>query len=175
MRCVTRNQTLRPLWLAWPHPSFFWYDTDFLEIESFDFIDHILYKSVSYQKKDGRGQACRSFFWYDNDKDLEVCFLVYQEITHSTRGASHPGSQQYFLWKNWKNDVCWDPVWKQWGKTSLHLPGKWKTGVSDRGLHEDMYHASSWYDSVKHTLAIVLFTWEAIKGAIINYHQGGGY
>ncbi len=23
-------------------PSFFWYDTDFLEFESFDFIDHIL-------------------------------------------------------------------------------------------------------------------------------------
>ena len=27
---------------AWPHPSFFWYDTDFIEFESFDFIDHIL-------------------------------------------------------------------------------------------------------------------------------------
>ncbi len=39
--------------LWWPHPSFFWYDTDFLEFESFDFIDHILQKSVSYQKKDG--------------------------------------------------------------------------------------------------------------------------
>ncbi len=28
-------------------------------------------KSVSYQKKNGRG-----FFWYDNDKDLKACFLV---------------------------------------------------------------------------------------------------
>ncbi len=27
-------------------------------------------KSVSYQKKDGRGHAHPSFFWYDNDKDL---------------------------------------------------------------------------------------------------------
>ncbi len=27
---------------GWPRPSFFWYDTDFLEFESFDFIDHIL-------------------------------------------------------------------------------------------------------------------------------------
>ncbi len=33
-------------------------------------------KSVSYQKKDGRGHPHLSFFWYDNDKDLKVCFLV---------------------------------------------------------------------------------------------------
>ncbi len=33
-------------------------------------------KLVSYQKKDGRGPARPSFFWYDNDKDLKVCFLV---------------------------------------------------------------------------------------------------
>ncbi len=47
---VTRKQTLWSLSLsyqkkdgrAWPQPSFFWYDTDFLEFESFDFIDHIL-------------------------------------------------------------------------------------------------------------------------------------
>ena len=32
--------------------------------------------SVSYQKKDGRGHARPSFFWYDNDKELKVCFLV---------------------------------------------------------------------------------------------------
>ncbi len=37
-------------------------------------------KSVSYQKKDARGHARPSFFWYDNDKDLEVNFLV----THLT-------------------------------------------------------------------------------------------
>ena len=29
-------------------------------------------KSVSYQKKDGRGHAHPSFFWYDNYKDLKV-------------------------------------------------------------------------------------------------------
>ncbi len=33
-------------------------------------------KSVSYQKKDGCGHVCPSFFRYDNDKDLKVCFLV---------------------------------------------------------------------------------------------------
>ncbi len=33
-------------------------------------------KSVSYQKNDGRGHVRSSFFWYDNDKDFEVCFLV---------------------------------------------------------------------------------------------------
>ncbi len=33
-------------------------------------------KSMSYQKKDGLGHAQPSFFWYDNDKDLKVCFLV---------------------------------------------------------------------------------------------------
>ena len=35
-----------------------------------------LEKSVSYQKKDGRVHARPSFFGYDNDKDLKVCFLV---------------------------------------------------------------------------------------------------
>ncbi len=38
--------------------------------------DSISKKSVSYQKKDGRGHVRPSFFWYDNDKDLKVCFLV---------------------------------------------------------------------------------------------------
>ncbi len=33
-------------------------------------------KSVSYQKKDGRSRARPFFFWYDNDRDLKVCFLV---------------------------------------------------------------------------------------------------
>ncbi len=33
-------------------------------------------KSVSYQKKDGRGHARPSFFWYDNDNDLKVYFLM---------------------------------------------------------------------------------------------------
>ncbi len=53
MTCVTRKQTLRSLSLsyqkkdgrAWPRASFFWYDTDFLGFECFDFIDHILEKS----------------------------------------------------------------------------------------------------------------------------------
>ncbi len=31
-------------------------------------------KSVSYQKEDGPGHARPPFFWYDNDKDLKVCF-----------------------------------------------------------------------------------------------------
>ena len=50
MTCVTRKQTLRSLLLsyqkkdgqAWPHPSFFWYDTDFSEVDSADIIDYIL-------------------------------------------------------------------------------------------------------------------------------------
>ncbi len=33
-------------------------------------------KSVSHQKKDGRSHARPSLFWYDNDNDLKVCFLV---------------------------------------------------------------------------------------------------
>ena len=36
VRCVTRKQTLRSLSLSyhtWPRPSFFWYDTDFLEFD----------------------------------------------------------------------------------------------------------------------------------------------
>ncbi len=39
-------------------------------------------KSVSYQKKDGRGHARPFFFWYDNDKDLKVCFIVTRLICH---------------------------------------------------------------------------------------------
>ncbi len=42
-------------------------------------------KSVSYQKKDGCGHARPSFFWYDNDKDLKVCFLVTHVIYVSHR------------------------------------------------------------------------------------------
>ena len=33
-------------------------------------------KSVSHQKKDGHRHARPSFFWYYNNKDLKVCFLV---------------------------------------------------------------------------------------------------
>ncbi len=47
-------------------------------------------KSVSYQKKDGRSHARPSFSWYDNDKDLKVCFLV-TRVTYLARG--HGGSQ----------------------------------------------------------------------------------
>ena len=47
MTRVTRKQSLRSLLLSYqkkdgPHPSFFSYDTDFLEFQSLDFIDHIL-------------------------------------------------------------------------------------------------------------------------------------
>ncbi len=58
MRCVTRKQTLRSLSVSYQKKELFWYGTDFLEFESFDFLDH------------------QSFFWYDNDKDLKLCFLV---------------------------------------------------------------------------------------------------
>ncbi len=34
------------------------------------------------QKKDGRGHEHPSYFWYDNDKDLKVCFLVTHLIMH---------------------------------------------------------------------------------------------
>ncbi len=33
-------------------------------------------KSVSYQKKDGQGPSPPILLWYDNDKDLKVCFLA---------------------------------------------------------------------------------------------------
>ncbi len=47
-------------------------DTDFSELDSADFIDYILEKSVSYQKKDGHGHVRPSSFWYNNDNDLKV-------------------------------------------------------------------------------------------------------
>ncbi len=49
-------------------------------------------KSVSYQKKDGRGHARPSFFWYDNDKDFKVCFLM-THLNYNTSGdivETHP-------------------------------------------------------------------------------------
>ena len=39
-------------------------------------------KSVSYQKKDGRGHARQSFLGYGNDKDLKVCFPVTRVVLH---------------------------------------------------------------------------------------------
>ncbi len=41
--------------------------TDLSEFNYVDIIDYILRKPVSYQKKDGRGHARPSFFWYDTD------------------------------------------------------------------------------------------------------------
>ncbi len=41
-------------------------------------------KSVSYQKKDGRGHAHPLFFWYDSDKDLRS---VFSNIMKSTEGC----------------------------------------------------------------------------------------
>ncbi len=32
--------------------------------------------SLSYQKKDERARPRPSFFWHDNEKNLQVCFLV---------------------------------------------------------------------------------------------------
>ena len=68
-----RKQTLRSLSLSYqkkdrralPCPSFFWYDTDFSEFDTTDIIDDILEKSVSCQKKDGRGMTTTktSVFW----------------------------------------------------------------------------------------------------------------
>ncbi len=36
--------------------------------------------SVSYQKKDGRGHVRSSFFWYDNNGEIKVRFLVMRVI-----------------------------------------------------------------------------------------------
>ena len=47
-------------------------------------------KSVSCQKKDGHSHACPSFFWYDNDKNFKVCFLMtrvtFQLVSESVLG-----------------------------------------------------------------------------------------
>ncbi len=41
-------------------------------------------KSVSYH-------ACPSFFWYDNEKDLKVCFLVaHVSLSQSLYSLSQP-------------------------------------------------------------------------------------
>ncbi len=83
MTRVTRKQTSGSLSLSYqkkdgragPRPSSL-YDTNFSKFDSADIINYILEKLVSYQKKDGRGSARPSLFWYDNDKDFKVCFLM---------------------------------------------------------------------------------------------------
>ncbi len=37
---------------------------------------------MSYQKKDGRGHAHLSFFWYDNDSG-HYCYVVSKKETHT--------------------------------------------------------------------------------------------
>ena len=79
MTRVTRKRTLRFLLsyhghVTRAHPSFGM--TPSFQNLTADIINHILEKSVSCQKKDGCGHARPSFFSYDNDKDLKVCFLM---------------------------------------------------------------------------------------------------
>ncbi len=49
-------------------------------------------KSVSYQKKDGRGHVRPSFFWYDNNKDLKVCVLMMCVIKFDEESVIYRGS-----------------------------------------------------------------------------------
>ncbi len=87
---VMRKQTLRSLSLSyqkkdgrmWPRTSFFWYGIDFSEFDSADIIDYILEKSVSCQKKDGRG----------NRTDLKGLF---------SRDACHMGPRQIIMTEVW--------------------------------------------------------------------------
>ena len=46
-------------------------------------------KSLSYQKKDGRGPARPSLFWYDNDKDLKVMTLISCPVLHIKLSHKH--------------------------------------------------------------------------------------
>ncbi len=60
------------------------HDTNFLEFFGiFFFFFFFCEKSVSYQKKGGRGPACPSFFWYDNDSGYKGPFRVTQPISVS--------------------------------------------------------------------------------------------
>ncbi len=61
---------------------------------------------MSYQKKDGRGHARPSFSWYDNDKDLKVCFLVTHVVCECDvlcRSVHITSSQHYRGEKNVDN------------------------------------------------------------------------
>ncbi len=52
----------------------------FPEFDSADIIDYILKKSMSYQKKDGRGPLHPSFFWYDNNSGHLGPFCMMEQI-----------------------------------------------------------------------------------------------
>ena len=58
---------------------------------------------MSYQKKDGRGHARPSCFWYDNDKDLKVCFFVTRVIYC---GVPSQGISTFFL-DNYLRDLSY--------------------------------------------------------------------
>ncbi len=57
-------------------------DTDFSEFDSAEIIDYFLEKSVSCH-------ARPSFFWYDNNKDLKVCFLVTRVLCELSYNSLH--------------------------------------------------------------------------------------
>ena len=42
MGCVMQKDPYRPESLSCAHPSYFWYDTDFSELDSADIIDYSL-------------------------------------------------------------------------------------------------------------------------------------
>ncbi len=69
---VSRENRPLSLSYAWPHPSFFWYDTDFLEFESFDFMDHISWITGQNVQK----LQILLFFTSYIARIFKVCFLV---------------------------------------------------------------------------------------------------
>ncbi len=96
-----RKQTLMSLslsyqkkdWRVWPCPSFFWHVIDFSRI--------LILKSWCHTKR----RMGASFFWYDNDKDLKVCFLVTYVITVLNEEVGETVSLnwlQYMYTEEWK-------------------------------------------------------------------------
>ncbi len=62
-------------WQAWPHQSFFGYDTDYRIIYVGSRV--IFYSRCHTQRRIGGAPVARqTVFGYDNGKDLKVCFLV---------------------------------------------------------------------------------------------------
>ena len=71
MNCVIGNCALRSLSLSYPKKSPSLGMTQTIKLYSAAFTDYVM-QSVSYQMKDWQVTAHRSFFGYDNNKDLKA-------------------------------------------------------------------------------------------------------
>ena len=120
--------------------------------------------SVSNQKKDGRVHTRPSFFWYDNDRDLKVYFLVTHVMSLSyERQTGVIILPQPLMWEV-KIPICLiqngsfffancsvililicsiisKPVYQQWSHSTF--PFSWSSQILREHVHHDRFLGSA--------------------------------